>query len=170
VIIIQLNGVDAEALRAAMQKVNDNPEEGNLIFRATTAWMNGAHSATSIRNFTIEADEPAALMGTNLATNAVEQVLAALGGCLTVGIVYQAALSGIRLDSLAFEIEGHLDIRGFFGNEEVEPGYQRIMVTVRMQAADAGREALENLLARAARTSPVLDIISRGVPVALRMG
>ena len=44
------------------------------------------------------------------------------------------------------------------------------MVTVRMQAADAGRETLEDLLARAARTSPVLDIISRGVPVALRMG
>jgi uncharacterized OsmC-like protein len=166
---MELNGIDTDALRAAMQQANEHPEEGKFIFRASTAWMNGAHSATNVRNFTLEADEPPSLMGTDLATNAVEQVLAALGGCLTVGIVYQAALSAIHLDSLALEIEGHLDIRGFFGNEEVEPGYQRIMVTVRMRAADAGREELEKLLAGAARTSPVLDIISRGVPVALRM-
>jgi uncharacterized OsmC-like protein len=166
---MQLNGVDADALREAMQKVNENPEEGNFIFRATTTWTNGAHSSTRVRNFTLEADEPPGLMGTDLATNAVEQVLAALGGCLTVGIVYQAALAGVRLESLAFEIEGYLDIRGFFGNDEVEPGYQRIMVTVRMQAADAGRGELEKLLARAARSSPVMDIIARGVPVALQM-
>jgi len=169
VIIIQLNGVDTDALRATMEKVNQDPEEGHFIFRATTAWASGAHSMSSVRNFSLEADEPPALLGTDLATNAVEQVLAALGGCLTVGIVYQAALSGIRLESLALETEGYLDIRGFFGNLEVEPGYQRIMVTVRMQAAGAGRTELEEVLARAARTSPVMDIIARGVPVALQM-
>ena len=140
----------------------------NGVFKATTAWADGAHSVTRVRNFSLEADEPPALLGTDLATNAVEQVLAALGGCLTVGVVYQAGLSGIRLRSLAFEIEGYLDIRGFFGNEEVEPGYQRIMVTVRIQA-DAPREELEKVLAAATRTSPVLDIIARGVPVAIRM-
>ena len=168
VIIMQLNGVDTDALRATMEKVNQDPEEGHLTFRAITAWANGAHSMSSVRKFNLEADEPLSLLGTDLATNAVEQVLAALGGCLTVGVVYQAALAGIRLESLAFEIEGYLDIRGFFGNDEVEPGYQRIMVTVRMQAK-APRAELENLLARATRTSPVMDIIARGVPVALQM-
>jgi uncharacterized OsmC-like protein len=168
VIIRQLNGVDADALRATIEKVNENPEEGHFIFRATTAWASGAHSVTSVRNFSLEADEPLSLLGTDLATNAVEQVLAALGGCLTVGVIYQAALSGIRLESLAFEIDGYLDIRGFFGNDEAEPGYQWIMVTVRMQA-DTTRDEVEKLLARAARTSPVMDIITRGVPVAIQM-
>jgi uncharacterized OsmC-like protein len=166
---MNLNGVDIDALRATMDKVKSDPEEGHFVFRATTAWASGAHSVTSVRDFSLEADEPPVLLGTDLAANAVEQVLAALGGCLTVGVVYQAGLSGIMLESLAFEIEGYLDIRGFFGDEEVEPGYQRIMVTVRMQAAGAGRSELENLLARAARTSPVMDIIARGVPVALQM-
>ncbi len=168
VIIMQLNGVDTDALRATMEKVNQDPEEGHLTFRATTAWASGAHSVSSVRKFSLEADEPLSLLGTDLATNAVEQVLAALGGCLTVGVVYQAALAGISLESLAFEIEGYLDIRGFLGDEEVEPGYQRIMVTVRMQAK-APRAELENLMARATRTSPVMDIIARGVPVALQM-
>jgi rubredoxin/uncharacterized OsmC-like protein len=168
VIIMQLNGVDTDALRATMEKVNQDSKEGHLTFRATTAWASGAHSVSSVRKFSLEADEPLSLLGTDLAPNAVEQVLAALGGCLTVGVVYQAALAGISLESLAFEIEGYLDIRGFFGDDEVEPGYQRIMVTVRMQAK-APRAELENLLARAARTSPVMDIIARGVPVALQM-
>jgi uncharacterized OsmC-like protein len=159
-----INGVDEEKLRSTIDQVDHDPAAGHYIFKATTTWDTGAHSITRIRNFTLESDEPPGLLGTDLAPNAVEQVLGALGGCLTVGIAYATAARGIQMYSLRFDIEGYLDIRGFFGQEGIHPGYERIEVTVHLES-DAERKDLESLVDGVIKTSPVRDIITRGVPV-----
>jgi uncharacterized OsmC-like protein len=159
-----INGVDAENLRALVDQVGSDSEEGHYTFRAVTTWDSGAHSTTRIRGFSLESDEPSSLLGNDRAPNAVEIVLGALGGCLSVGVAYVAALRAIRIRSLRFEIEGRLDIRGFLGIEGPRPGYEQIRVAVFLDS-DAKRADLQALLDHVVRTSPVTDIIAHGVAV-----
>ena len=113
----------------------------------------------------LDNDEPPVLLGADAGANPVEYVLHALAGCLTTTMVYHAAARGIDIGAVESELEGDLDLRGFLGlSDEVRKGYREIRVTLRVQsAADAG--ILKNL----AQYSPVYDIVSRSVPVQLRV-
>ena len=85
----------------------------------------------SQRSFTIVADEPIELLGTNTAPNPQELLMSAVNACMMVGYVAQAAVRGITLDDCRIETEGELDLRGFLGlDESVPPGYRRINYTV----------------------------------------
>ena len=165
---MDINGIDVIELRSTIQRVEKDPTLAHYTFRGMTTWREGARSSTDIRGFTIESDEPAGLLGSNTAPNAVEPVLAALGACLTVGVTYVAAQRGITIQSMDFTIEGELDIRGFFGMEGIHPGYEHIGVMVHLEA-DAKREELETLLTTVIETSPVKDIIARKVPVNIQL-
>ena len=163
-----INGIDADELHSMIGRTEGDPALGHYTFHAMTTWKGGARSSTSIRGFILEADEPPGLLGSDTAPNAVEQVLSALGSCLTVGVVYVAAGRGITIHSLNFTIDGDLDIRGFLGIKGINPGYERIRVLVHIQA-DANRDELEALLTTVTETSPVRDIIARNVPVKIQL-
>ncbi len=163
-----LNGVDVEKLRKTIDQVEVDPEKGHYLHQVQTRWNGGAHSTSTIRQFTVESDEPEEILGSDQAPNAVELVLSALGGCLCVGVAYLAALWGIEIQSRRFEIEGQLDVRGFFGLTGAHPGYERIQVMVYVQS-NTERKKLESLLEQVIQTSPVQDIITRNVLVQIQL-
>jgi uncharacterized OsmC-like protein len=112
-----------------------------------------------------DADEPAALLGTNRGASPVEHVLTALSSCLTSSLIYHAAARGIKIDQLESELEGDLDLRGFLGlSDNVRNGYKNIRVTFRIKS-DAPQDQLQELVALAQKRSPVFDIVSNPVPV-----
>ncbi len=164
------NGIDVNKLNDLIDIIRANPEVANFKFKADAEWINGAHSRTKIQTssgklFTLEADEPPILLGTGTAPNAVQAVLHALGSCLIVGFVYNAAAHGINVEAMELSLEGDLDLHGFLGiSEDVRPGYQNIRVNCNVKC-DAPRETVEELLEYAQRTSPVTDIVRNGVPV-----
>ena len=107
--------------------------------------------------------EPPVLLGGGAAPNPVEFILHALAGCLTTTMVYHAAARGIDIRSIKTTLEGDLDLHGFLGlDETVRKGYKIIRATMHV-ASDAAAE----LLASLAKYSPVYDVVSRSVPVAL---
>jgi len=109
------------------------------------------------------------LLGENHGPNAVEAILHALASCLAVGFVYNAAVQGITVESLEFDIEGELDLHGFLGlSEDVRAGYDNIEIKYRVKA-DAPREKLIELCYYVQKTSPVLDIIRNPVPVSVSL-
>jgi hypothetical protein len=80
--------------------------------------------------------------------------------------VANAALSGIELDGVEIEVEGDLDLQGFFGlrdPDEVWPGCTEIRARVRLSAPNATPEELRELHDRVVRTSPVGNMITRAV-------
>lgn len=155
----KVNGVDADELNALVEAVKADPGKGHVEFNTKTHWIDGAHSKTKIRNFTVESDEPEGLLGSNMAPNPVELVLASLGSCLAVGFAYNAAVMGITILSLDIDIKGNLDLRGFFGiSDRVRPGYQKIAVTCKIDSNATG-EQLEKLCKYVRDTSPVADIV-----------
>ncbi len=179
----QVNGVDVGKLVATVEAIKARPALAQFTFRATTTWVTGARSRTSIQGFygagvedssrsepfIVEGDEPPILLGTNTAPNAVETVLAALAPCLAVGFVYNAAARGINVESLQFKLEGDLDLQAFLGlSDSVRPGYEGIRLSYAVKS-DAPRDKVLELCEYVQRTSPVLDIIRNPVPVTVTL-
>ncbi|HWQ19876.1 MAG TPA: OsmC family protein, partial [Methanotrichaceae archaeon] len=82
---------------------------------------------------------------------------------------YNAMARGISLQKVSIDLKGDIDLRGFLGiSPEVRPGYQKMCVSCQVKS-DASREELEDLWAYVQRTSPVLDVISSGVPVSVSL-
>ncbi len=162
-----INGIDESALRALASSVQGDPERGHVQFSAITEWRDGARATTAVRHFAIRSDEPPSLGGSDLAPNAVELLLSALGACLSVGFIYNAALQGLAIRTLVLEIHGRLDLAGFLGLPGGTPaGYTDIRVDCRIDS-DARPEALGALASRVIATSPVTDTLRRPVPVEL---
>lgn len=160
-----VNGIDLVALEERIEEVRTNPDTGRVAFRVKTDWKGQTRSESTVdsytidgevvpRAFTIVADEPCELLGTNVAPNPQELLMAAVNACMMVGYVAQAAVRGIRLDECRIETEGELDLRGFLGvDETVPPGYRRICYTVHIEG-DGTREQFEEIHQAVMATSP----------------
>lgn len=177
------NGVNVDQLVGTIQAIQAKPELAKFQFRSTSRWDGGAKSSTTIRSFygagqedssrkesfVVAGDEPAVLLGTNTAPNAVEAVLKALSSCLTVSFIYPAAAHGVKVESFELTMEGNVDLHGFLKlSDKVRPGLQNIRVTARVKA-DAPRAKIQELLDHAIATSPVMDSLRNPVPVTVEL-
>lgn len=166
-----VNGLDTEKLMEVVGAVKQNWEKGRTVWKASTKWLEGFKVRTCSRDFTLLADEPEMLCGTNTASNPVEMILQAYGACLTIGYAMNAAVRGIKIEDIAIELEGEIDLPGFLGLEPPEklnmdklPGFKTISARVRIKA-EANEKELKELHEHVIRTSPVGITLSRPVNV-----
>lgn len=167
-----INGLETDNLMKVVETVKENWEQGRTVWKASTTWKGGFQVETCSRDFTLLADEPEMLCGTNTAANPVEMVLQAYGACLSIGYAMNAAVRGIVIDDIRIDLEGEIDLPGFLGLEPPEelsmdklPGFKNITAKVQIKS-DADKEALEDLHRHVISTSPVGLTLSR--PVELR--
>jgi uncharacterized OsmC-like protein len=156
----------AEVIDATKSAVAADPKQAQAVFRSdhdlvgvtrVTALVGSGH------RFTV--DEPESLGGENAAANPVEYALAALGSCQAITYRFWAAHLGIALDSVHVDVEGDLDVRGFFGiDDSVRSGFGAVRLQVRVTGPET--EARYRELAEAVDAHcPVLDLFSHPVPV-----
>jgi uncharacterized OsmC-like protein len=160
-----VNGINLAALDETVAAVAEDARLGQVAFRVRTDWKGQTKSESTVdsytlagevvpRSFTIVADEPHELLGTNAAPNPQELLMSAVNACMMVGYVAQASVRGINLDSCRIETEGELDLRGFLGiDESVPAGYRRISYTVFLEG-DGSREQYEEIHQAVMATSP----------------
>ena len=160
-----VNGLDLQALEDTVEAVKQDPGLAAVAFRVTTDWKGQTRSESRVesytlggnrieRAFTIAADEPAELLGTNSAPNPQELLMSAVNACMTVGYVAQASIRGITLDECSIVTEGELDLRGFLGlDDSVPAGYRRLNYTVTLKG-DGSREQYEEIHRAVMATSP----------------
>jgi len=172
------NGVNIEELSALVARVKANPALAKFQFRSKSKWINRAHSQSTFDSLygvgmthkrstpmLLEGDEPAALLGTDLAPNAGEAALHALSSCLGVTYAYTAAAMGIDIASLNFEMETDTDLRGFMElDKNVRPGLSQIRVKVHL-ACNGTSDQIRDLHAQVLRTSPLYDTFRNPVDV-----
>ena len=106
-------------------------------------------------------DEPLHLLGEDTAPAPGEIVLAALGGCLAVGITAVATARKVALSKLELFIEGDIGNPAAWGagGAQMEPsmmGFQAIRVKVQVEG-DATREQLDAIVQHANFHSPVAN-------------
>lgn len=158
------NGIPVDACRTLIGAVSENSEAGLTKWRSSTSWKGGFLCESKIRDHVVQMNEPEALGGSDTAPNMVEAVLAAYGSCLTVGYVLNASLRDISITKLEVDVEGGIDLAGFFGVSDVPAGFDRIRATVRLEA-DATEAQLQELHDHVLKTSPVGSILSRPLEV-----
>lgn len=173
-----VNGVDVTAMFEAVDHIRRDPCLAAFNFRVRNRWMGGGLNQTTISDFSgvgtehqhetgfvVYNDEPPVLLSGDKGPNPVENLLHALAGCMTTGIVYHAAAKGIEIRSITSRFEGDLDLRGFLGMDPtVRSGYEQIRVTFTVDA-DATPEEIEEIVSAGPRYSPVFDVVTNGTPV-----
>jgi uncharacterized OsmC-like protein len=176
------NGVDTNTMFATLDAIKAQPEIAQFRFRARNRWLGGAHNRSTIRDFyaacaedtsrteafTLDAGEPAILLGADTGPNPAEYLLHALAACVTTSLVYSAAARGVRLTSVESMLEGDLDVQAAMGTntEDYRNGFERIRMTVTI-SGDAPAEKLRQVVQRGTDRSVVFDSISNGVPISV---
>jgi uncharacterized OsmC-like protein len=175
------NGVDTQLMYGTLDAIKGDPSLGAFQFRAVNRWIDGSHNRTTVHRFygagqedtsrtaphTIDAGEPAVLLGGDEGPNPAEILLAALAGCLTTSLVYVAAARKVRLTYVESTLTGDMDARGALGlSDEVRNGFSAIGVHFTIRG-DAPEEKLQECVQRAMARSAVFDMVTNGVPVAV---
>jgi uncharacterized OsmC-like protein len=173
------NGVDSEQMYGTLDAIKATPSLGTFQFRAHNHWIDGAHNRSTIqgfygagqedssraKSFTLDAGEPAVLLGVDTGPNPAEYLLHALAACLTTTLVYVATARKVRLTEVESTLEGDMDVRGALGlSDDVRNGFTRIRVSFKVKG-DATPEKLREVVERAQQRSAVFDMVAHGVPV-----
>jgi uncharacterized OsmC-like protein len=155
-----------EVIEATRSAVAADAKNAQAVFRSEHDLV----GVTEVASLTgsghrVTVDEPESLGGGNVAANPVEYALIALGSCQAITYRFWAAQLGIALEGVQIEVEGDLDVRGFFGiDDSVRAGFGAVRLGVRLSGPEsAGR--YEELAKAVDAHCPVLDLFSNPVPV-----
>lgn len=170
-----LNGWDTDAMAQAVEGVREQPEAGRLTWRSRVAWDGGFGldvrtreieqlGEVLSRRFTLRGDHPPELLGSNTGPTAIELLLGALGSCMAGTFAAQATARGVEIKSLEVEVQGDIDLNGFFGLKPVHPGVSDVQLEFRVRS-EADTALLEEILAAARAHSPVFDSVTRPITV-----
>lgn len=169
------NGLNVTDITNLAARIQQHQDYGQFQFRAQNKWIDGALTRSFIQGFyaggkentartralVLDSDQPQFLGGSNTAANPVEQILHALGSCLTTTLVSHASVAGINVDSVDTNSVGHLDARGFFGiSKAVNKGYKKISVEMTVNS-----QGSVDTLKQLALHSPVYDMLSKAVDI-----
>lgn len=135
-------------------------------FKATAQLLDGVKVKTTSRHFELTIDEPKSLGGTDTGMNPVEALLASLGACQSIVARVYAPKFGVKLDDFRVEVEGDLDLDGFFNKSDVRPGYSDIRYTFYIKT-DSPKEKVEEFVHFLESKCPVGDTIAN--PVNLKL-
>jgi uncharacterized OsmC-like protein len=175
-----VNGVSVDDLFATVAAIKATPAIAKFKFRIHNQWEGASKNKSTAdkfygagqeqaraKPFVLEADEPAVLLGEDMAANPVEHLLHALAACLTTSMVYHAAARGIHIEEVESSLEGHIDLHGFLElDETVRNGYQGIRVNFKIKA-DVSDDQLQEIVQLGPGRSPVFDSLTHGVPVSV---
>ncbi len=176
------NGVNVEALLGVREALADTPDIAQFQWRATTSWVRGTHSQSSVESFygfgeeqqhrttfTYDADHPLQFASEDNGVTPVEFVLVALGSCLTAGVAAIAQQRQIQLRSVSATVEASMDLHGILGADpDIRNGFSDITVTYDIDA-DASPADLQALVAQSQKRSAVYDVLTNPTNIAVKV-
>jgi uncharacterized OsmC-like protein len=176
------NGVNTAALLEARTALTAAPEAAAFTWRATTTWVHGTHSTSTVdgfsglgaeqrrtKTFRFEADHPECFASQDLGATPVEHLLAAVGSCLTAGVAAVAQHRQIQLRSVTATVEGDMNVLGILGADaDVRNGFGAVRVRFDIDA-DASRDDIDALVAQSQKRSAVFDIVTNPTNVSVEL-
>lgn len=131
-------------------------------FKATAHLEDGVKVITKVRQFELVIDEPINLGGTDTGMNPVEALLASLGACQSIVARVYASKFDVVLEDFRVDVEGDLDLDGFFNRSDVRPGYSDIRYTFYIKTSSS-EEKVEQFVQFLESKCPVGDTIANPV-------
>jgi uncharacterized OsmC-like protein len=156
---------DDKKIRAAIERITRTLEQKPSFGLGTgiskTRIVDGLTCEVREGNWTFKVDMPERVGGNAAGPTPGVYGRAALGSCLAIGYMMQAAQLGIRIDSLEVEVQADYDDGALFGTvQDIPPGYLEVRYSVTVDS-EAGEEDILRVLDNADLHSPYLDIFNR---------
>jgi uncharacterized OsmC-like protein len=168
-VVSNFEPIDKEALKALSEKGKADPKAVRTVRAKTVAEGKRFRHLNYIRNLPAHiVDEPPGLLGDDTAPNPTEALLAALGSCVAVGIQANAVARGYTIHKIELELEGDINITSVWGTGDLSPkslGLTAVRIKASVEADGASKAELDDLVAHAAKWSPVLNTVTNPVPV-----
>ena len=172
------NGVNVEALLGAREALTEMPQAGQFKWQATSEWVNGTHTRSSVQKFfglgeeqshkttyTYDTDHPEIFASEDNGATPPELVLVGLSGCIGAGIATVATHRGINLNSVKAIVEADMDLAGVLGiDADVRNGFSGIRVRYEIDA-DASEDDIRAIVAQSQKRSAVYDLITNPTEV-----
>ncbi|WP_406434237.1 OsmC family protein [Streptomyces sp. NBC_01589] len=115
-VITTLTGIDAQGLAQLTDNAEADPSVGKKTLKAVTICEGGFRNLTQVRTLApVLVSEPCHLLGDGAAPNPSEVALAALGSCISVGLLVNATAQGVTLSKIEVSMEGDIDISAVWG-------------------------------------------------------
>jgi uncharacterized OsmC-like protein len=147
-------------INRTIRALSSKPSLGYTTSVSTARITNGLACEVKEGDWVLKADMPDRAGGTETAPTPGILGRAALGSCLSIGYMMQAALLDIPIKSLEVEIEADWDAGGAFGTSEVFSGYLELRYRVRVES-NASEEDILKVLDAGDKFSPYLDVFTR---------
>jgi TusA-related sulfurtransferase/uncharacterized OsmC-like protein len=153
-----------EALAADLEKARA------FRWSARVRWLEGMQAKAFVRNHAFAVGQPASFDTQDVAPSAIEYLLAALGGCLVVGLQWRASQRGLVVRNVEVSLQAQADnILVFLGLEQDgHPGMRAIEGRLYVEA-DGEDEVLQDLWQETVMRSPVTQSLLRQVPVQIEL-
>lgn len=172
-----MNGIDLDQWNDMVDSIRSHPQAGTVTLRTRHQWDDGlavdghakeieASAEVATRKFTFRTDWPTDVGGADSGPTPGEVILAALGGCVGMTYIAQAATRGVAVDQLEVAIEAKVDIRGLFELDKVRAGLSAVAINLKVRS-DADDATLNDLGQTTTRTSAVYDSLAHPVPMCL---
>ena len=156
-------------LKRVQAKLRDGSAINPITVVVESINQGGFHTKVSMRDHLIASDQPFGFDGTNQGPKPSELLLAALAACQETTYRIYAEAMGINIDRIAVTLTGKQDLRGFMSlDEEVPPGFVSIEGEVQIET-EAQTKELKELQVLVDKYCPVLDDLTRQIPVSLQL-
>jgi len=127
-----------ERLKALFER---KPDSALRTLYSDVERMEGLHSYAVAGKYTVEADEPIGLGGTDNAPTPTELMMSALAHCQAITLRIYARGMGIELDSVKVKVTGTVDLRGYFSipgeaGERVRSAMQEVVIKTYIESKE----------------------------------
>src|SRR5438132_12980847 len=109
----ELNGLRPDKIKAILDSMRDDAEVCKAVtgpWKSRVVWQKGFKAKAYMRQHAVQMDEPEGLDAQDSAASAHEQLLSAMGSCLTVELFWTRQWAGSRFKILRSGWKGILDI------------------------------------------------------------
>ena len=157
-----LNGIDAAGFAEAVAEARSDPARAERHPRLTAEWTGGDRSRVRIDGKTLDVSGPGQL-------DPMQLVLAAIAACEIEVIATHATLMGLEIETLEVSAEAHFDVSTYLGLDGPPPGYDRLILDVRLRAPGIKPDQVRRLEDAIKRLSPVGVSLAHAVPIEARI-
>ena len=160
-----MNGKSLSLLERTQLSLKDGSAANPIVVTVSSENQGGFHTKIKMRSHTIESDQPFGFEGTNKGPKPSELVLAALAACQETTWRIYAEHMQIQINNITVELKGTQDLRGFMNvSPEIPAGFKKVEGIVKIDSPASEEELLE-LQKEVDAHCPVLDDLTRLVPV-----
>ncbi|HXY54315.1 MAG TPA: OsmC family protein [Nitrospirota bacterium] len=153
-----------EIVARRIELFRKKPEAAIYKPKVTSRHIKNLYTESVAREHLVKSDYGEAAGGDNQAPNPIEILLAAVAACIEAAFYEFAMHEGFTINTLAVDVQGTLDLRGFFMLDDVSAGFKDLQYTFSIESPDDEtkiRELAEKVIAHC----PVVDSLIKPTQV-----